>query len=115
MREAVSEAAPETLADRRVHPATIPIRLLKEAPSTIIGLPAFLAIASDVGWLTILGVAAAAAVARVLESLLYGVSGIDPVAYLAAGGVLLLVAMAANLIPAFTAATIDPVRALRTE
>ena len=60
MREAVSEAAPETLADRRVHPATIPIRLLKEAPSTIIGLPAFLAIASDVGWLTILGVATAA-------------------------------------------------------
>ena len=60
MSEAGTEAGLATVADRRVHSATIPIRLLKEAPSTIIGLPAILAIASDVGWLTILGVAAAA-------------------------------------------------------
>ena len=62
-----------------------------------------------------LGVLASAAAARVLESLLYGVSGFDPAAYTIAAGVLLLVALAANLIPALTAARIDPVRALRSE
>jgi ABC-type antimicrobial peptide transport system permease subunit len=62
-----------------------------------------------------LGVLASAAAARVLESLLYGVSGFDPAAYTIAAGVLLLVALAANLVPALTAARIDPVRALRSE
>ena len=53
--------------------------------------------------------------ARVLESLLYGVSGFDPLAYGAAAGVLLLVAFVANLVPALAAARVDPVRALRNE
>jgi ABC-type antimicrobial peptide transport system permease subunit len=51
----------------------------------------------------------------VLDSLLDGVSGLDPVAYGAAAGVLLLVVLAANLVPAVTAARVDPVRALRNE
>jgi predicted permease len=62
-----------------------------------------------------LGALAAAGVARVLDSLLYGVSGLDPAAYGAAAGVLLLVALAANLVPAVAAARVDPVRALRNE
>ena len=62
-----------------------------------------------------LGALASAGVAQVLTSMLYGVSGFDPVAYGAAAGVLLLVALAANLVPAFTAARIDPVRAVRIE
>ena len=62
-----------------------------------------------------LGALAAAGVARVLDSLLYGVSGFDPLAYLAAAGVLLMVALTANLVPALTAARVDPVRALRNE
>ena len=62
-----------------------------------------------------LGALAAAGVARVLESLRYGVSGFDPLAYGAAAGVLLLVALAANLVPALTAARVDPVHALRNE
>ena len=62
-----------------------------------------------------LGALAAAGVARVLDSLLYGVSGLDPAAYGAAAGVLLLVALAANLVPAVTAARVDPVRTLRNE
>ena len=62
-----------------------------------------------------LGALAAAGVARVLESLLYGVSGLDPAAFGAAAGVLLLVALGANLVPAVTAARVDPVRALRNE
>ena len=62
-----------------------------------------------------LGALAAAGVARVLDSLLYGVSGLDPAAYGAAAGVLLLVALGANLVPAVAAARVDPVRALRNE
>ena len=61
-----------------------------------------------------LGALAAAGVARVLDSLLYGVSGLDPAAYGAAAGVP-LVALGANLVPAVTAARVDPVRALRNE
>ena len=63
----------------------------------------------------VLGALASAGVARVLTSMLYGVSGFDPVAYGAAAGTLLLVALLANLVPAFTAARIDPVRAVRIE
>lgn len=44
----------ETVADRRVHPATVPLRFLKEVPSNLIGLPAVLAVVSDIGWASIL-------------------------------------------------------------
>lgn len=62
-----------------------------------------------------IGTVAAAGAGRVLESLLYGVSRFDPVAYAAAAGLLALVALGANLAPAVTAARLDPVRALRRE
>lgn len=62
-----------------------------------------------------LGAVAAAGAGRLLESLLYGVSGVDPVAYGVACGLLLLVAGAANLVPAITASRVDPMRALRRE
>jgi predicted permease len=62
-----------------------------------------------------LGALASAGVGRILEALLYGVSGFDAIAYGAAAAVLLLVAAAANLIPAVAAARVDPVRALRSE
>jgi predicted permease len=61
------------------------------------------------------GVLAAAGAGRLLESLLYGVSAVDPVAYAVAGGVLLGAAGIANLLPAIAAARIDPMRALRRE
>jgi ABC-type antimicrobial peptide transport system permease subunit len=62
-----------------------------------------------------LGAISAALVGRVLESLLYGVSAVDPVAYAVAIGVLLSVAALANLAPAVGAMRIDPLRALRSE
>jgi predicted permease len=62
-----------------------------------------------------IGAVAAIGVGRVLESLLYGVSTVDPAAYAIACGALLLVATAANLLPALTAARIDPMRALRRD
>jgi len=63
----------------------------------------------------LLGATLAALAGRVFGSLLYGVSPLDPVAYAIAAGVLLLVSLAANLVPAWTAARVDPMRALRSE
>jgi hypothetical protein len=62
-----------------------------------------------------LGTLGAALVSRVLESLLYGVGTVDPVAYAAAIAILLTVAAVANVVPALGAARIDPLRALRSE
>ncbi len=62
-----------------------------------------------------LGLAGAAAVSRVLSSVLYDVSPIDPLSFGAAALLLLGVALAANLIPARRAARVSPVTALRYE
>ncbi len=62
-----------------------------------------------------IGLVASAFAGRVLESLLYGVSAVDPLAFGAAAGVLLLVALLANIVPALGAARIDPNRTLRAD
>jgi ABC-type antimicrobial peptide transport system permease subunit len=61
------------------------------------------------------GVLLAALVGRVLGSLLYGVSALDPLAYAIAATILLAVAALATFVPALTAARVDPLRALRSE
>jgi ABC-type antimicrobial peptide transport system permease subunit len=63
----------------------------------------------------VVGTLVALATSRVLASLLYGISPFDPAAYAMAGGLLLAVACLANLLPALSAARIDPLRALKTE
>jgi predicted permease len=63
----------------------------------------------------VLGVIGAAAAGQLLESMLYGVSTVDPIALGTAAAVLLIVALAANLVPARAAARIDPLKALRME
>ncbi|PYQ06957.1 MAG: hypothetical protein DMF82_04915 [Acidobacteria bacterium] len=71
------------------------------------------------GRLALVGIGAgallAALVGRVLGSLLYGVSALDPIAYAVAAAILLAVAALASLVPAVTAARVDPLRALRSE
>jgi ABC-type antimicrobial peptide transport system permease subunit len=59
------------------------------------------------------GLIAAAASARVLDSLLFNVTSTDPMSYVAVGGVLLLTVFVATVMPAARAARIDPLTALR--
>ncbi len=69
--------------------------------------------------LAILGVAvgavAAAALARFLSSLLYGVKSTDPITYLAVSLLVAAVGLAASYLPARRAMNVDPMVALRDE
>jgi predicted permease len=61
------------------------------------------------------GLIASAALTRVMAALLYGVSAIDPVTYLAVSAGLAATALLASYIPAARAARVDPAVALRWE
>jgi putative ABC transport system permease protein len=63
----------------------------------------------------VVGLAAGGAVARALESLLYGVSASDPLTFGVVPAVLAVVAFVACYLPARRASRIDPVAALRSE
>jgi putative ABC transport system permease protein len=62
-----------------------------------------------------LGVAGALALARVMSSLIYGVSPTDVLTFLCVSAVLAAVALLASIIPARRAAKVDPMVALRYE
>jgi ABC-type antimicrobial peptide transport system permease subunit len=62
-----------------------------------------------------LGIAGAFAATRLIETMLFGVSGSDPIALSAAAAVLLGAALLASWIPARRAARVDPMVALRQE
>lgn len=62
-----------------------------------------------------LGLLGAAAVSRVLQSLLFGVDPFDPLVLALAVIFVLLLALAASLLPARRAASIEPMQALRGE
>ncbi len=61
------------------------------------------------------GLAASVLLRGVLAKLVFGVGSIDPTAYVFAAFVLLAVAIAASILPAWRAASIDPVRALHSQ
>ena len=64
---------------------------------------------------TAVGLAVALAAAGLLENLLFGVSPRDPLVYGAVVLVVAAVGLLANAVPARRAASLDPVRALRSE
>jgi predicted permease len=61
------------------------------------------------------GTLVALASARVMRTLVFGVSASDPVTFAAVGATLVLVALIASLVPAYRALRLDPVRILRAE
>jgi len=69
--------------------------------------------------ITLLGVAigltGALVLSRLLASLLFQVSAINPLIFSSAIALLMVVAMAASFLPAHRAASVDPIRALRQE
>jgi putative ABC transport system permease protein len=64
---------------------------------------------------TALGVLGALVVARVLNSLLFGVGAADPISYASAAIVMALAVFVACGLPAWRAARVDPMVALRNE
>ncbi len=63
----------------------------------------------------LIGLGAALGAAQLLKSLLFNVAPRDPLPYAAVALLLVLMALAATLIPARRAASVDPMQALRTE
>jgi ABC-type antimicrobial peptide transport system permease subunit len=63
----------------------------------------------------VLGLGGSAASSTLLRSLLFGISPFDPLVLTATAIGVLLLALAASTLPAFRAASIDPMRALRGE
>jgi predicted permease len=62
-----------------------------------------------------IGLVAAVALGRLMSSLLFGVGPMDPAAYAAALGVLIVASTLATYLPARRAARIDPIETLRAE
>jgi putative ABC transport system permease protein len=60
------------------------------------------------------GTAAALALTRVMEALLFGVGARDPITFAAVGLLLMGVSLVASLIPAYRATRVDPLVALKT-
>ena len=63
----------------------------------------------------VVGLAASLALARVIQDVLFQVEPMEPLVYVAVSLVLALVVLAASAVPAWRAATVDPVEALRCE
>ncbi|MEX1128879.1 MAG: ABC transporter permease [Vicinamibacterales bacterium] len=61
----------------------------------------------------VIGIAASVAGARMIQSFLFDVSTNDPLTFAAVGGLLILVAIVASLVPALRAVRLNPVTALR--
>jgi len=76
-------------------------------------------ILSEASWMAIVGViaglGAAVAMARLIASMLFGLKPYDPLTLLGASLLLLLIAIAASWLPAWRAAHVNPIKALRHE
>jgi hypothetical protein len=64
---------------------------------------------------SLIGFVMALAASRLIRSLLFGVSPFDPLAIAAAIGSVMLLALSVSFLPAYRAASIDPIQALRAQ
>jgi ABC-type antimicrobial peptide transport system permease subunit len=62
-----------------------------------------------------IGLVAAAGLTRLMSSLLFGVTALDPVTYAAVSALLIAAGVMASYLPARRAIAIDPIQALRAE
>jgi ABC-type antimicrobial peptide transport system permease subunit len=62
-----------------------------------------------------IGLGCSVAGASVMQSMLFGITPVDPVTFAAVGVLLGLVALAASYLPALRATRVDPMIALRSE
>lgn len=70
--------------------------------------------AKQVVWGLVVGLVVALWLGRFMTAVLFGVTGHDPITFVAVAGSLLVVGLLAGYVPARRAARVDPVRALRT-
>jgi ABC-type antimicrobial peptide transport system permease subunit len=63
----------------------------------------------------IIGLGLAGGLSRWIASLLFGITPLDPLTYVASGALVAVAAMIASYIPARQAASVDPVETLRSE
>jgi ABC-type antimicrobial peptide transport system permease subunit len=63
----------------------------------------------------VIGLGAAAGLTRLMSTLLFGITPLDPVTYAAVPLVLVTATALASYVPARRAASVDPVEALRVE
>jgi ABC-type lipoprotein release transport system permease subunit len=63
----------------------------------------------------VIGLCAAAALMRLMSTLLFGIRPLDPVTFLAVPTALVAAAALASYLPARRTTTVDPVEALRAE
>ena len=63
----------------------------------------------------VIGLGAAAGLTRLMSTLLYGITPLDPITYIAVPLILVVATVLASYVPARRAAAIDPVEALRME
>jgi predicted permease len=62
-----------------------------------------------------IGIAVSLLLTRVMSGLLFGVRPFDPLTFVMVSGILLLVSLIASSVPAYRAATLDPMRTLREQ
>ncbi len=63
----------------------------------------------------VIGSIGAVIVARLISSLLFGTSPVDPLTFAASAAALVLVALGAGVLPALAAARVEPMSALRND